>query len=162
MRGPDLPPRRAADVHGLRRVLFEVRTHEPDFAIAVRARDEQRAADAERLVVLGDLVALRIVGIEVVLAREDRLVRDRAAEREAELDRPLDGLTVRDRQRTWMRETHRARARGGVGEGLELAAAEHLRTRLQVHVDLEPDDGFPLRHGGPLSPRAARARCRLS
>ena len=105
---------------------------------------EQRAADAERLVVLRDLVALRVVGIEVVLAREDGLVGDLAAEREAELDRPLDRLAVRDGQRARVREADRARARVRLGEVLELAAAEHLRPRLQMDVDLEPDDGFPL------------------
>ena len=36
-----------------------------------------------------------------------------------------------------------ARARGSRREVLELAAAEHLRPRLQVDVDLEADDRFP-------------------
>ena len=47
----------------------------------------------DRLVVLGDLVVLRHVGIEVVLAGEDRLLRhaqvDRLGEAQGELDRLL-------------------------------------------------------------------------
>ena len=48
--------------------------------------------------VLADLVALGQVGIEIVLAREDRERRDRRADGQAEADRPLDGAAVSDRQ----------------------------------------------------------------
>ena len=60
------PPARA-DVDQLRRVLLQVH--------AVDAHLAQPAAPAQRLVVLGDLVALGQVGIEVVLAVEDRARR---------------------------------------------------------------------------------------
>src|SRR5438105_226886 len=103
---------------GLCRVLLEMRAHEADLTVAVRARDEQRAADAERLVVLRDLIALRIVGIEVILARKDSFARNLATEREAESDRPLDRRAVRNGQRAGMRETDRTRARVGLGEVL--------------------------------------------
>ena len=66
-----------ADVDQLRRVLLEVH--------AVDAHAGELAAAAERLVVLGDLVALRQVGIEVVLAVEDRARRQLAAERQPDL-----------------------------------------------------------------------------
>ncbi len=98
---------------------------------------------AERRVVLGDLVALGQVGIEVVLAVEDRVRRDLAAEREAELHGPVHGLAVEHGQRAGMREADRAGARVRLGAPLVRAAAEHLRARLQLHVDLEADDGFP-------------------
>src|SRR4029079_9579787 len=42
----------------------------------------EAAARRQRQLVLRDLVALRQVGIEVVLAREDRRLVDRAAERQ--------------------------------------------------------------------------------
>ncbi len=78
------PPARA-DVDQLRRVLLEVH--------AVDAHVAEAAAAAQRLVVLGDLVALGQVGIEVVLAVEDRARRELAAERQAdhqpEVDRAL-------------------------------------------------------------------------
>ena len=108
-----------------------------------------RPSDAEGLVVLRDLVALRIVRVEVVLAVEDSVLGDLAAEREAESDRPLDRLPVRHGQRPRMREANRAGARVGGVERPDRATAEHLRPRLQLDVDLEADDGFPT-HLRPL------------
>ena len=67
-------PPALADVHELRRVLLEVDAVDADVA--------EPAAAAKRHVVLGDLVALRQIGIEVVLAVEQRARRDLAAERE--------------------------------------------------------------------------------
>ena len=61
------PPARA-DVGQLGGVLLEVH--------AVDAHVPEPAAEAQGLVVLGDLVALRQVGIEVVLAVEDRARRE--------------------------------------------------------------------------------------
>jgi hypothetical protein len=78
-----------------------------------------------------------------VLAVEDRVLGDVAAEGVTEQDRHLDRLCVRDGQRPGMGEADRAGA-GVLGRKvLELAAAEHLRPRLQVDVDLEADDRFP-------------------
>src|SRR5205823_168780 len=74
---------------------------------------------------------------------EDRLLGDLGAEREAELDRPLDRSAVRDRQRARVREADRARVGVRLRAEARLAAAEHLRPRPQVDVDLEADDGFP-------------------
>ena len=68
-------PARLADVAELRGVLLEVDAVDPDVA--------EPAVRAVRNVVLADLVALRQVGIEVVLAVEDRPRRDLAAERDA-------------------------------------------------------------------------------
>ena len=106
---------------------------------------DERAAAAERRLVLADLVALRQVGIEVVLAREDRML--------GEISQPsarpslivmLDRARVRHRQRAGMREADRAGVRVLRRAVLELAAAEHLRPRLQVRVHLEADHGLPL------------------
>src|SRR5581483_10248032 len=99
------------DVHVLRGVLFEMRADDADLDLAVRGWNLQAATDAQRLVVLGDLVGLRVVGIEVVLAVEDRTLGDLAVEREAELDRLFDCAAVRDRQRPRKREADRARLR---------------------------------------------------
>ena len=115
----------------------------PTDEVAVGRRQRERPVDAERLVVLGDLVALGQVGIEVVLAVEDGVLDDLAAEGVAEQDRHLDRAPVRDRQRARVREADRAGARVLGREVLELAAAEHLRPRLQMDVDLEADDRFP-------------------
>ena len=66
---------RLAEVDELRGVLLEVD--------AVQPHVPHVAAQAQRDVVLGDLVRLRVVGIEVVLAVEDRPRRDLAVERQA-------------------------------------------------------------------------------
>ena len=66
-------------VQRLAGVLFEVRARDADrLARAVVEHDLERALLDDRLLVLADLVALRQIGIEVVLAREHRAVRDRA------------------------------------------------------------------------------------
>jgi hypothetical protein len=79
-----------------------------------------------------------------VLAVEDRVLDNAAAERMAEEDRHLDRATVRDGQCPGVREADGARPRVLRREVLELAAAEHLRPRLEVDVDLEADDRFPI------------------
>src|SRR5205807_9422595 len=94
--GADRAAGRAARVHGLRGVLFEVRTDDADLTLALGGREQEPALAAERRLVLADLVALRQVGIEVVLAREDGVLGDLAVECETELDRHLDRATVRN------------------------------------------------------------------
>ena len=65
------------------------------------------------LVVLGDLVALGQVGIEVVLAVEDRPRRELAAERQPDHQPEVDRLGVGDRQRAGQAEADRAGVRVG-------------------------------------------------
>ena len=76
---------------------------------AVADEELDRAALDDRRLVLADLVALGQVGIEIVLAREDRQRRDRRADGEAEADRPLDGAAVEHRQRARQRQVDRPR-----------------------------------------------------
>ena len=64
-----------AVVQALARVLFHVQARDADALGPVRALDLNVAVLGDRLVVLRNLVALGQVGIEVVLAREDRLSR---------------------------------------------------------------------------------------
>src|SRR3712207_7639778 len=67
-----------------------------------------RSAEApvapQRDVVLGDLVALGQVGIEVVLAVEDRARGEPAVEREPDHEREVDGLG--DRKSTRLNSSH--------------------------------------------------------
>ena len=101
---------------------------------------------ADRDVVLADLVGLRAVGIEVVLAVEDRARRDLALERRGDLQRVEDRLLVGHRQDAGVGEADRAGVDVRlVAEG-ELAAAEHLRPGRQLDVDLEPDHRLQLSH----------------
>jgi hypothetical protein len=132
-------------VHELGRVLLEM--HAMDAHVA------QPPAPAQGLVVLGDLVVLGVVGIEVVLAVEDRPRRQLAAEGEPDQQPVVDGLGVGDGQRAGQAQADLARARvGRLAEG-QLAAAEHLRPRVELDVDLQADDGLVVGHarGGELS-----------
>ena len=152
-------PARLADVDRLRRVLLEVGAVDADVA--------EPAVAGKRDVVLADLVGLRVVGIEVVLAVEDRARRDLALQRRGDLQRVEDRLLVGHRQHARVGEADRAGVDVRlVAEG-ELAAAEHLRPRRQLDVDLEPDHRLQLSHQAPPSgalrveaDRAARARRR--
>src|SRR5262245_7933302 len=96
------------------------------------------------LLVLADLVALRQVGVEVVLAREDRAAVDRAADREAETDRVLERAAVEHREQAGQREVDgrrlcvRRRAELGGCPREDLAAREELRVRFDA------DDDFPV------------------
>ena len=97
----------------------------------------------QRLVVLTDLVALRQVGIEVVLAGEHGPRSDLASQRQREPDGKVDGVLVGHRQSTRITETDRAHELVGLGAEPVLAAAEHLRPGAELDMDFQPDDRFP-------------------
>ena len=132
----------AAHVGELAGVLLHVRALDlhPEGA-AVLERDVEVAAERDRLVVLGDLIVLRLIGIEVVLPGEPAPRGDLAIQREADPDGRLDGRRVERRQRSGQAQAHRAHL--GVGFGAEIggAAAEHLGHRRQFDVHLEAEDG---------------------
>src|ERR1019366_10561073 len=80
-------------------ILFEMRAGQCDFDRAACGRnDRNRAALHDRNLVLRYLVALRQIGVEVILAREYAALVDRAANRQAESDRALDRALVPHRQ----------------------------------------------------------------
>ena len=76
-------------VQRLAGVLFEVDADDPDPARVAARLELEHAVGGERPIVLGDLVALRQVGIEIVLPREDRGRMHRAAERQSGLAPPV-------------------------------------------------------------------------
>src|SRR5881394_2266030 len=117
-------------------------------------KDADRAALHDRAFVLADLVALRQVGIEVVLAREDRARVDLCADGEAEADRVLDRALVHHRKDAGQCDVDRRglriglRAEGSGCGGKDLAPCEELRVRLDA------DDDFP-GHAYLDSPRSS-------
>jgi hypothetical protein len=124
-------PARLADVDHLRGVLLEMRTVDADVA--------EPTVDGEGLVVLADLVALRQVGIEVVLAVEDGSGRHLALERRRDHQPVADRLFVDRRQGPRMTEADRAGVDVGlIAEGAR-TAAEHLGPGGELDVDLQPD-----------------------
>ena len=90
-----------------------------------------------------DLVVLRHVGIEVVLAREDRLLGHAQVQRLGDAQRVLDRPLVEHRQRPGQPEAHRADVGVRLVAELVGAAAEQLARGRQLAVHLEPDDRSP-------------------
>src|SRR5207248_10180772 len=115
----------AAHVDRLAGVLLHVRALDAD----TEAVDLERPVDADRLVVLADLIVLWHVRIEVVLAVEQRTVRDRALQRLADAQRELHRPYTEHRQRTGEPQAHGTDVRVGLGAELVLARAEQLRRR---------------------------------
>ena len=125
----------ATHVCRLARVLLEVRPLDAD---ARAVGQLQPAVDVERLVVLADLVRLRHVGVEVVLAVE-RARPDLAVEGESDPHRQLDRPPVEDGERARQPE------RDGIDVRVRLvpeavgARREQLRRRVELDVHLETD-----------------------
>ena len=107
--------------------------------------------------VLRDLIALRQVWVEVVLAREDGARLDIAAARERGLDREVDGLTIENGKRPRQSQTYRTDLGIWRRAKLGAASAKDFRTRLQLCVDFEADYGFPVAHERTLLEGRARA-----
>ena len=130
-------------------VLLEVNAREGDglvFAHDVAGGagqfDLHAAAEADRLVVLGDLIVLRAVGIEIVLPVPFADGSDRAIEEQADLDDLVQRLLVEHGQRAGQRLHHGVSERVGGRTETGGDTREHLRTRLELDVHLEPDDGL--------------------
>src|SRR6185295_4846096 len=83
------------------------------------AHASDAAAGGQRAIELRNLVALRQVGVEVVLARENRALVHGAAGGDGGADGQLDGAFVQNGQRARIAETDRAdlRVRSGAERG---------------------------------------------
>ncbi len=104
------------------------------------------AVVAQGQIVLADLIVLRLVGIEIVLAVHLRPARDFAVECEPDGDRRLDHRLVQRRQDTGHAEADRADVRVRRCMEIVLAAAKHFGSRTDLDVDFQSDDGFEF-HG---------------
>ncbi|SLC92802.1 Uncharacterised protein [Mycobacteroides abscessus subsp. massiliense] len=134
------PARLATDVGQLAGVLFHVRTldmHPPRGAVF--QRNIEVAVERDRLVVLGDLIVLRLIRVEIVLAGEPAPGSDLAVQRQTDPDGRFDGLFVDDRQRA--RQTQADGANLGIGFRTEggRATTEHLGGRGQFDVNLHTE-----------------------
>src|SRR5206468_4280268 len=105
------------------------------------------AADANRLLIHTDLVGLREVGIEVILARPAAGRRDATAGGEAGANREFDRLPIGYRQHAGKR--HADRASVGIRRRAEFrrAGAEELRSGEKLRMDLETDDRLEAHRG---------------
>ncbi len=167
--GDDLEERRAGAIQidaarvrktlvkGLSRILLEVRPRDPDrLCGAVIEHDADRSVADDRMLVLADLIALRQVGIEIILAREDRPRCDLRIDGEAEFDRHAQRLAIEHRERPRIGEIHQIRLRVGRRTVCRGRAREYLRARRQLRMDFETDDDFPVTH---YSYPRGRLRC---
>ncbi len=151
-----------------RGVLLEVGAGDAHHDLHVLGCDRHRQPPvaAQRQGVLADLVTLREVRIEVVLALEaHRVGLDVAVKREPGQDHQLHGATVDHGQRAGQGQAD------GADPGVRLvrlalrrgrpAGAEHLRLGPQLRVDLDPDDRLVSRadgHGADCTGAAGERR----
>src|SRR5215204_1497884 len=94
------------------RVLFDVNPSDTGFPFHAVASECQLATDTERHIVLRDLVTLGEVRIEVVLAVEFAIWRNRAPEREPGAKDRFNGCLIDDRQ--CARQAHANRTDVGI------------------------------------------------
>ena len=129
-------------VHELSRVLLHVDPGDPDLLLPSVELHLDPAVLGGRLGILGDLVPLGEVGVEIVLPGEEALPVDPAVGRQGHLHHELHDLLVEDGQNPGHPEADGAGV--GVGRRPELrgAAAEDLRLREELGMDLQPDDRF--------------------
>src|SRR5438094_4302794 len=108
------------------RILFEMRPADAHALGRAVLADVQPTMLTNRQLILGNLIAFRQIGIEVILSREAVLWRNGTVQRQPRPDRKLDGLAINHGQYTGHAETDRAslgvrrRSKGGG------AAAKHL------------------------------------
>ncbi len=96
------------------------------------------------MVELADLIALRQVGVEVILAVEGRAQVDRGVQAEPGAHRLLDAERVDHGQRARHRRVHEGDVRVGLGAEGGAGAGEEFGERGHLRVDLEADDELPV------------------
>ncbi len=132
-------------------ILLEVEAMDADRAWVIGER--QAAALGERTIELAYLVALRQIGIEVILAREHGGGGELTVEGEGQGRREIDRSTVQDRQGPGIAETDGTDQGVGIGAETILAAAEDLAAGFQMDMNFQPDDRLPRRHCASVSQR---------
>ena len=115
-----------------------------DFA-PVGGGDFQLPFADNRLFILADLIALRQVGVEVVLAREHRALVNLRADREPKLDRQPRRFEIHHRQCAGQRDAEGAGLGVGVGAVVGRRGGEDFAARFQLHMHLQTDDRLPPR-----------------
>ena len=142
----------AAGMHQLAGVLLHVQTLDADgLQVGVLAFFSDLHLDpallGDRLVVLGDLVVLRQIWIEVLLAVELAVFGDVEVQRHRCLHGVLEHLLVQHRQCAGQTAHHRVDVGVGVITKGGGRRRENFAVRSQLHVGLETDHGLPGRLG---------------
>lgn len=140
-----------AGVDELAGVFLHVDARQADALLLTVDVDVDPAVLSDRQVVLGRLPVLRQVRIVVVLAVELAVLVDRTVRREAGLDAELDDALVDRRQNARQAEADRADMRVLLCAEARSTAAEDLRFRLELAVDLKANDCFVFHQWFPPS-----------
>ncbi len=109
--------------------------------------DDHLALADDRVLVLRDLIALRQVGIEVVLAVEHRALVDLRLEPQAGAHRLLHAFLVDDGQHSRHGRVDQRDVRIGIAAEFGRGAGEKFRLGRDLRVNLHADDDFPVAGG---------------
>ena len=109
-----------------------------------RQIDHDLALADDRVLVLADLIALRQIGIEIVLAVEHRAMIDLRLEAEAGADRLRDAFLVDHRQHARHGRVDQRDLAVGLAAEFGRGAGEQLGLAGDLGVDLHADDDFPV------------------
>ena len=125
-------------------VLLQMQALDADLHRLAVDVDLDLALADDRAACTGDLIALRQIGIEVVLAVEDALQVDLRLEAEAGAHRLRDAFRVDHRQHAGHRRVDQRDVAVGLGAECRRSAGEQLGVRGDLGMHLQADDDFPL------------------
>ena len=111
--------------------------------ILLEIDDDDALAD-DGVLVLRNLVALRQIGIEVVLPVEHRMMIDLRLEAEACADRLRHALLIDDRKHARHRRVDEAHMAVRFAAESRRRAREKFRVRQHLRMHFQADDHFPL------------------
>ena len=133
-------------VHQLSRVLLHVHAFDADLpkAFHLVRLDGKIPLGGKRLVVLGDLIIFRQVGVVIVLPRHLRMPGNVAVERESSSYGHAVRRLVDDRKRPGCTHADRAYERIRVCSVPVGTGTEHLGIGLKLHVHLKTDGCAPV------------------
>ncbi len=149
-------------VHQLARVLLDVDALDADALGAALVLLVEKNLDLalahQRMEQLADLIALRKVGVEIVLPVEAAPAIDLRVERHARAHRLADALAVRHRKHPRHRRIDQRHLRVRLGAERRRGTGEQLgRRRRDLRVDFEADHDLPLARFSPLMRKGAVA-----
>ena len=136
-------------VHQLAGILLDMDALDADplargIGVLLVEADVDRALTDDRMIELADLIALRQIGVEVVLTIEPRPFVDLRLDRHAGAHRLADALAVRHRQHPRHRRIDQRHLRVGLRAERGRRAREELGVRRHLRVHFEADHDLPL------------------
>ena len=135
-------------VHQLAGVLLDMDALDPDDLVFRDAGlficiDQQLPFTHDRMVQLADLIALRKIGIKVVLAIEPAVFVDLRLDCHAGTHGLADAFAVGNRKHAGHRSIDEADLRVGLGTESRAGTAEQLGVGRDLRVDFQADHDFP-------------------